>query len=209
MVAWWRSDQQITIATGVSSWGDLSGNGHTATQGTAGAQPTFNASDAAYGNKPSLTFNGAVPQNLQTTAFTVTQPFTVYQAVANTDGNAGSFDCVFGGTGGRLRRFINQWDLSSGTDLLSGVNTSAVVALAGSFNGNSSNIWVNASASPVNGAGGANNLTNGAALGGNGASISGLTGTMAETIVYTGAHTNANVATIFAYFAARYGIAAS
>lgn len=39
MHAWWRSTDLITIATGVSNWGDLSGSGFPVAQATPGKQP--------------------------------------------------------------------------------------------------------------------------------------------------------------------------
>lgn len=63
--AWYRSDRLITPSNGepledgdtVSAWGDLTGNGHTATQGTEADQPTYTQS--AINGKPGLTFDGS------------------------------------------------------------------------------------------------------------------------------------------------------
>lgn len=38
---WLRGDQGVTIATGVSTWADQSGNGNNATQPTAASQPSY------------------------------------------------------------------------------------------------------------------------------------------------------------------------
>ena len=46
----------ITIATGVSTWADKSGNGKNATQGTAANQPTY--SSTGFNSKPTIQFDG-------------------------------------------------------------------------------------------------------------------------------------------------------
>ena len=51
-IAWFDPNANITIATGVSQWCDISGT-YCLTQATAGNQPTYNS-----GVRPSLSFNG-------------------------------------------------------------------------------------------------------------------------------------------------------
>lgn len=46
----------ITIATGVSSWADKSGNGANATEGTTANQPAYSAT--SFGGLPGITFDG-------------------------------------------------------------------------------------------------------------------------------------------------------
>jgi len=55
----------ITIATGVSSWNDKSGNLNHAVQTTGSSQPTYTASDPILNNKPTIK-NGTSVQYLQT-----------------------------------------------------------------------------------------------------------------------------------------------
>lgn len=56
--AWWRSDQRVVLSSGgVASWTDLLNN-YVLSQGTAAAQPTYSASDAALNNRPSITGDG-------------------------------------------------------------------------------------------------------------------------------------------------------
>jgi hypothetical protein len=56
--AWWRADAAIVEGTGVSQLTDKSGNGYHLTQSTTANQPAFNASDAGYGNQPTMDFDG-------------------------------------------------------------------------------------------------------------------------------------------------------
>jgi hypothetical protein len=57
-LAWYRSDLGVTVATGVSEWQDQSGNGHHLVQAVGANQPAYSASDADFGGKPSVTFDG-------------------------------------------------------------------------------------------------------------------------------------------------------
>lgn len=72
LVAWWRADLGITIATGVSAWADQSGNGRTLLQATPGAQPARIAAGTPAGG-PCLRFDG-VDDFLLTAGFTLNQP---------------------------------------------------------------------------------------------------------------------------------------
>ena len=56
---WLDGSLGVTVVTGVSAWLDQSGNVNAnATQLTPANQPTYTASDAAYNNKGTLSFNG-------------------------------------------------------------------------------------------------------------------------------------------------------
>lgn len=208
--AWYRTDSLVTQAGGiVSAWGDKSGNGNNLAQ--VGAQrPTYNASDASYANKPSFGFSSASSQEMSSTSYSINQPFTVYQVLANTNASGASFDCEFGGTNCRIRRTGTVWAIFAGTNVNSASTVATVCAVAATFNGASSNLWINSSSAPVlSGVNiGTNNLVQ-LAVGGNGASTASMDGTMGETIIYSGAHTNANVAALFAYIAAFWGLAVS
>jgi len=81
LTAWYRADMGITIATGVSAWADQSGTGDpnkNAVQATTTRQPAYNASNANFAGKPTLTFTAASGQNLFSGnwAATVAQPLT-------------------------------------------------------------------------------------------------------------------------------------
>lgn len=53
------ADLGITVATGVSNWIDQTGNGHTATQGTAVSQPSLVTADVDFGGRNSLLADGS------------------------------------------------------------------------------------------------------------------------------------------------------
>lgn len=68
--AWYRFNQGITVATGVSQWNDQSGNTRHLTQATGSAQPTKNANG-------SILFDGAA-HFLAITPVAIAQPSTFY-----------------------------------------------------------------------------------------------------------------------------------
>lgn len=81
LAAWYRADLGITIATGVSAWADQSGTGDpnkNAVQATGTRQPAYNASNASFAGRPTLTFTAANGQNLFSAnwAATVAQPIS-------------------------------------------------------------------------------------------------------------------------------------
>lgn len=63
LLQWCRADLGVTIATGVSQWDDLSGNGRHYTQGTGSAQPAWGATSGPNGT-PAITGDG-VDDNLR------------------------------------------------------------------------------------------------------------------------------------------------
>jgi hypothetical protein len=90
-LAWWlRADQGITLATGVSQWSDLSGNGVTFSQGTGTNQPSFvsnaiNGRPAVRGDGVNDLLNATFPRSAPGT-----QPFFVwliYKGVTFTNGD--------------------------------------------------------------------------------------------------------------------------
>lgn len=67
-------DLGITIGTGVSAWGDQTGNGRNATQGTAAAQPAYSASDSDFGGRGALSGDGV--DDMLTVAWDPPAPLT-------------------------------------------------------------------------------------------------------------------------------------
>lgn len=66
---WLAGDSQITLATGVSAWGDQIAPDDGCSQGTAGQQPTYGTS-AAFGGKNVLTFTSAASKRLANSTYT-------------------------------------------------------------------------------------------------------------------------------------------
>lgn len=65
-IAFFYDSTVLSQSGTVSSWTDLSGNSRHAVQATAGKRPAYAATDAAFGGKPSVTFDG-VDDELVTT----------------------------------------------------------------------------------------------------------------------------------------------
>jgi hypothetical protein len=206
---WLRSDQGISLSTGVSQWNDFSGLGNNATQSTGAKQPTLNPMDAAYGFKPSLQFVSTNSQWMQLASVMTAHPATVYIVGQSTSGP--SQQQFFGDSGVNRAIYLAlgssvSWTLYSGTSLPSGNTTQGVaMAFAGVYNGASSSFYINSSSAPINGNPGTNDPSSTQAIGsGNGGTANYLNGKIAEIVVFVGTHTQAQVAAMFAYFAARY-----
>lgn len=74
LAAWYRADQGITIATGVSQWNDLSGNGRHQLQATGTKQPLLIAS--AVNGLPALRSDGV--DDMMAVAVALGQPQTIF-----------------------------------------------------------------------------------------------------------------------------------
>jgi hypothetical protein len=218
LMFWVDSALGITLnGSNVSAWADQSGNGNSLQQPTAANQPAYTASDAAYNGQPSLTFLSTNPNWMdQANAFPVTvQPLSIY-CVAHVTSTAGTSDLFDKVSGGASRILLQT---SPGTATLV-INASSVVGptvatistpscIASVFNGASSAIYVNASGSPTTGnagTSGQNKIEMGAFSGGTAAQMNGK---FASLLVYSAAHTAAQVQQVFAYLGARFGISVS
>jgi len=209
LALWLRADKGVTIATGVSSWADQSGNGNTATQATGSAQPTRNASDASYNNQATLSFASAASQFLATGATpSLSQPFSI--VVVGNDSGAAAIQALADDKAATLY-FANN---GSGHYYLSGglnVTTNAAASntpkvLIATINGASTTIRLSAATPDVTGNIGAATLT-GVSIGCIGNGVSGfLNGKIAEVAVYSKALSVAEVAAINNYANKRYGI---
>lgn len=69
LAAWYRWNQGITVATGVSRWIDQSGNGNDLLQATVGSQPAFQSDG-------SILFNGTT--DFLQASFALASPFSGY-----------------------------------------------------------------------------------------------------------------------------------
>lgn len=208
----YRADTGITLnGSKVSAWADsISGGTHNLTQVTGSKQPTFNASDAAYNNQPSVAFDSASFQWLTsaTWASSIAAPFSIV-VIGNDDGTAAIQQYTDAEVGGSETGIIynnsGAYDWYSGT-----VRHSAVVAssspkvIAANF-GTSGSIWVNSNSTNATANSGTNALT-GLTLGNSSSGDNELNGKMVELIVFNRALTQAEVNGIQAYATTRYGI---
>ncbi len=192
-VLWLRSDLGISLnGSTVSAWADQSGQGNSVTQGVAGQQPAYNASDASYGGRPSLSFAQASAQLLKSSVAiaTTAQPITLVivgegsQAVG-----AQWLLCVGAGTNcgiedagtsspGKLSMYAGSFVFITAAD------TTAVFAAV--LNGASSKLFRNSSQTPVGtGNPGTGSLSSNVFIGSNGGGGQNLQGKVAEAIIYT------------------------
>lgn len=206
---WAESDQGTTVATGVSQWNDLSGNGNHLVQAVGAKQPALTA--AAINGLPALTFDGV--DDFMQKAFTLSQPETVFiVAKMNSwtlddqliDG-AGASDSMLiqqqGGASPSLRIYAGAF---VGPTTALAVGTFGLISVK--YNGASSSIQVNSGPTISGNAGAAN--------GGGFTLAAGMAGVFcanisAAFVVLTADSVSApDVALLKAYVTAKYGFAA-
>lgn len=108
LALWLRADLGITLnGSKVSAWADQSGNANNFSQANGANQPTFTASDATLGNKPSVS-NATKDANItmSNSTLSLAQPWTLWSVTytsdttENTNVATGSNSfAVFSGTG--------------------------------------------------------------------------------------------------------------
>lgn len=107
----WRADAQyITIATGVSQWDDMSGNGRHLVQATTTRQPTHSATGGLRGFGYVETSGGTSPNNQHLRAlFTLAQPahlFVVARKVDDTSSVGVTKSLLDGGVANKMRVIV-------------------------------------------------------------------------------------------------------
>lgn len=217
LVGWWRADQGVTLDTSnnVQSWADLSGNGNTLSQATAGQRPTLVRSDRAFVGQPSISFNSATSGSLTNSTLNVAQPDTIY-VVGYVSAFSPSVNLtIFDSPGTRQTLFAA---LNAGQQTALGTfagsiknSTNSVLTMgvpfcvACTFNGASSNAWLGNSVVPVVGLSafnlGTNNLVQMQLYS---FSTNFTSGALAEMLIFSGAHTQQQVSWVFQYLASRY-----
>jgi hypothetical protein len=145
LIAWYRSDRGITIATGVSQWNDISGNGNHLVQATTTKQPPFDADSGPNGHPFVGTFDN-VDDFLQD-AFTLSQPIDAFLVIKPSASGAGNGTIMDGAAGANsMRLFVsaaNTLGIFAGTAIVSAAATeTAFHRVRGEFNGASSGITV-------------------------------------------------------------------
>jgi hypothetical protein len=194
-----------TLATGVSQWNDISGNGRHLTQATGASQPTYNAGSGF----PYLQFDGT-DDFMKTGSFTQSQPISVYfvgQQVTWTN-----TDIFWDGLAAGCQAFQNGSTPNIGINAgstLGSVSSLAVGAngiLCAVFNGASSSLRHNRN-SAITGAAGAGN-PDGFTLGSTRVPSAYGNIRVSAFAAFSVAHTTAEQDNIIAGLGAEWGIAA-
>jgi hypothetical protein len=83
---WLRADMGVTDAGAgaVSAWADQSGNGYSATQGTAGKRPTFTSAVASLNSQDALSHDGG--DSLEVASFAFPATFSLFMVHKTTAG---------------------------------------------------------------------------------------------------------------------------
>lgn len=198
----------ITLATGVSQWNDLSGNGRNFTQATGSQQPAYTQN--AVNGKPAVTFTAASSHTM-TNSTNFSTPSTVIYIARQTGGadqrilSGVSNNWLLGFWGGRYQQaYFAGWVNGNGSGPLS--NTSWHIH-TGTMDGSSSSIYENGTHIATNAGG---------VAGPNGLSLNGHAGTsefsnaqVAEVIVYGKILSSSERERVEAYLAQKWGLGTS
>lgn len=218
LFAWYRADLGVTDSSGITNWNDQSGTGVSQKNLTATgtAKPTLNATDAAYNNKPTVSFNGTTNWMFGgSLGSPLAQPCTIY-AVGQIA--AASFGYMVGGQVTPAARVSvvqdtgNVWSLFGGGAVFADavVTTVNPNVICGVYNnGSASQIYVNDYAAASGTATLGTNSLSLITLGGldnSGALTAPMNGKIAEVIMYSGAHSSAQRQSVMAYLKSRYAL---
>lgn len=186
---------------------DKSGNSRNATNGNAGLFPLLNIHSDG---KNEILFDG-VNDYLLTTSFVVSQPFTIYIAYRSVVWiNGGRL--IDGGTANRavINNYpsapsISMYAGSAFVDTAFGPDNGLVAELAAVYNGASSALYVN----QVTGTGnpGANSISDGLTIGAAGTKALNANIALREILIYSGAHSSTDRATVKAYLKSKWNVA--
>lgn len=213
LVLWLRSDLGVVLnGAKVSQLNDQSIYLNNVSNGSN--QPTYNATDAILNSCPSFSSNGS-NQLVGSTTIVSAQPNTTYVVFYSTwAGGTGNFIDSAGSIGSD-RQIIGcngagqDWYIHAGTPSISSDTTgftgtpqvlAAVFGISSPNTGSSTgSLYHNSSTVPVinNQVFGGNYLINLYVF-------NGMSGTIAEVIIFNAAHTQSQVASMFSYFATRY-----
>lgn len=207
--AWYRADLGVSIGTGVSAWADQSGNVRNLTQPTGSKQPTVVANNATYNSQTTLHFNAAASQELDSGAWaSIASPYSIFvvgnaAAIGNYGYCGGTANVVeFGSVAGDTQ----DPTAYAGVFLDSGIAQDTAKHVFGATFQVAGSVWRDNKTAIVTGSTGTNALSD-FQVGKDGAGSHFLTGDIAEICIYVGALSAPNLASLFAYFGARYAIA--
>jgi hypothetical protein len=208
LVALYDPTQGLTQASNlVSAWNDQSGTGDSNKNLTAAgaARPTYNATDAAYGNQPTLSFAGAQwLEGAGAWASPQAQPATWYVVGESTVSGGRLID---GDATGRNAFVDNTGNMSlyAGTAFIgNGGNAKAVYC--GVFNGASSALYVSTITTPTTTGNPGSNACNRCVVGAFDGGVGPLTGKVAYVLGYSGSHSASQRGQVMNFLGARFGI---
>lgn len=205
------------VSGAASAWADQSGTGDAnknLAQATSGKRPTINATDAAYNNKPTLSFAAASSQLMQSSAWAsaLPQPFTWF-VVGNTSGGGANEYMLEGDVDGSVRCIMGMlvisanWGMYGGTELGSSAARSASpLILGGVMNGSSSRLYMSAKTPVAIGDAGGNGLS-GMSVGGSYAGTATLDGKLASMVACAGDLGATYINKLLDFWGSKYGIA--
>jgi hypothetical protein len=220
LVLWLRPDYEMTTVSGkVSSWGDASGSGNTATQATSGNRPTFLSN--AINGQPAVQFNSGSSTFLQlpggmsdlssgVSILAVVKPYSVSSGARLLDfGNGSASDNIYLSEPTSTGLTLETYNGSSGTSVTSSsaitLNQYQVVAAVDNGSGTAT-IYTNAFEGAQNASMGtlnnllrADNNIGEASAGGNY-----FNGEIAELVVYSRALTVSELSDLQSYFMTKY-----
>ena len=211
---WLRSDLGVTLnGTGVAQWNDQSGNANNVVQATPANQPVWNASDANYGGKPSISFTQASSQVLTGPNFTLAQPWSFFWVATGTAPS--TYKGVFGTVSSTLLAGTSngsppKWTVSTMASTTTSAATSCIVGWFSGFGvyGASPNdaMFLNVSTS-INGshAAGPGSFDGTALQVGCSNNTYFMDGTIAEIALFTNVITPSDVTNLMTYAGLQYG----
>lgn len=202
---WLRSDLGVTTSgSNVTAWADQSGSANNAT-GPASHQPTLNATDAGYNNRPTIQFASASSQYMTLGSPTPNQPCTLYVVGESTSGSGLQY--FNGNANGACTILINtgssiDWSINALTTRSSSNSTQGTAqAFAAVFNGASSSFYINSSATNlISGSPGTLDPATTSYVGTDNNTTGFLNGKIAEMVVCNTAHSTQTISEVFRYF---------
>lgn len=209
LLAWYRADRGVTIATGVSQWNDLSGNARHLLQATGANQPTFGATSGA-NSTPGITFAGS-PQTMAVTFSAISQPLHTFAIIRTTNLGTGNGGVICGAAVGERPLVVgtantNMFSYFGGTGITyAHTDTTNHFLWEVLSNGASSSVIRGNTAAGTGSVG--SNTFSGITLGLLPGNASYAAFIISEIAIYPATISGANLTALRAYFAARYAVA--
>jgi hypothetical protein len=210
-VLWLRADQVVSPVNGskFSTWNDLSPLQAVYSQTTSANQLSYNAADSNFGGKPTITSIASANMTSSLTNSPLAQPFTLYACFLSTSSTYQIMLSGFNDSGEFGLQSQNCYGYSPATQFTTPAvtsNTPHIMCIM--FDGNSSTAYLDNpyfAGNPSTGSGPSSVFDTKLQVGYVN-NADGLLGQFAELMCYTGLHTDAQRASIFAYLNNRYNL---